>query len=176
MAPKVKFATKPPEAPAPVAPVEEASAETVAVEKPFEEMTHEELMAVDQSYLTEDELAKVTKLIKKLAPKEPDAEEPEKDLRTDGPTLEEWVNRGYKASAYPSKGYAARASVAPANAMSVDQARIAESRKVLGQPLAKHQRLFEAPDGTIIVGDADKDQVWFGRLNGGKGGWINPHR
>ena len=29
-------------------------------------------------------------------------------LRTDGPTLEEYVNAGYSAENYPPKGYAAR--------------------------------------------------------------------
>jgi hypothetical protein len=37
----------------------------------------------------------------------------EKGLRTDGPTLEEYVKAGYKAETYPPKGYAA--TPAPSN-------------------------------------------------------------
>ncbi len=44
------------------------------------------------------------------------------------------------------------------------------------EPLAPGQAYFEAPDGTIIIGEGDKDQVWYRGLNGGKGGWINRKR
>lgn len=53
---------------------------------------------------------------------------------------------------------------------------IAESRKALDHPLAPGQKFFEAPDGEIIVGEADKSAVWSRRMNDGKGGWINPRR
>lgn len=35
-------------------------------------------------------------------------------LRQDGPTLEEWTQAGYSASAYPPPGYAAKGPTAPA--------------------------------------------------------------
>lgn len=38
------------------------------------------------------------------------------------------------------------------------------------------QRYFEAPDGHLIVGEEDRQQVTDRRLNNGKGGWINPMR
>lgn len=54
--------------------------------------------------------------------------------------------------------------------------RIAESRKALLVPLAPGQIFFEAPDGMIIVGEADRDHVWYREGNGGKGMFINPRR
>jgi len=57
-----------------------------------------------------------------------------------------------------------------------DTERIAESRKVLDVPLAPGQQFFETPDGEIIIGEADKTAVWSRRMNGGKGGWVNPRR
>ena len=57
-----------------------------------------------------------------------------------------------------------------------DAQRIAESRKALTVPLSPGQKFFEAPDGEIIVGEADKTSVWSRRMNGGKGGWVNPRR
>lgn len=44
------------------------------------------------------------------------------------------------------------------------------------EPLQPGQKYFEAPDGTIIIGESDKQQVWYRKLNNGKGGWINPKR
>jgi hypothetical protein len=44
------------------------------------------------------------------------------------------------------------------------------------EPLQPGQKYFEAPDGTIIVGEADKSEIWYRKLNDGKGGWINPKR
>jgi hypothetical protein len=38
------------------------------------------------------------------------------------------------------------------------------------------EKYFEAPDGTLLVGEADKQQLWYRKLNDGKGGWINPKR
>lgn len=60
----------------------------------------------------------------------------------------------------------------PAN----DEERIAESRKALNQPLAPGQQFFEAPDGMIIIGEADRTQVFYRQGNGGKGMHINPKR
>jgi hypothetical protein len=57
-----------------------------------------------------------------------------------------------------------------------DAQRIAESRKALNYPLSPGQKFFETPDGEIIVGEADKTSVWSRRMNGGKGGWVNPRR
>lgn len=58
-----------------------------------------------------------------------------------------------------------------------------ESHKVEPAPaksgppdLPPGQKYFEAPDGTLLVGEADKQQLWCRSLNGGKGGWINPRR
>jgi hypothetical protein len=47
--------------------------------------------------------------------------------------------------------------------------------KVL-EPLSVGQAYFEAPDGTIIIGDDSRDQVWYRQMNKGKGGWINKKR
>lgn len=43
-------------------------------------------------------------------------------------------------------------------------------------PLPAGQKYFEAPDGHVIVGEADRGQVIDRRLNKGRGGWINPMR
>jgi hypothetical protein len=43
-------------------------------------------------------------------------------------------------------------------------------------PLGPGQAYFEAPDGTIVVGEDTKDSVWYRALNKGKGGWINRKR
>lgn len=53
---------------------------------------------------------------------------------------------------------------------------IAESRKALETPLAVGQQFFEAPDGEILIGEADKTAMWSRRMNGGRGGWVNPRR
>ncbi len=44
------------------------------------------------------------------------------------------------------------------------------------EPLQPGQKYFEAPDGTIVIGEEDKQQLWYRKLNGGNGGWINPKR
>lgn len=44
------------------------------------------------------------------------------------------------------------------------------------EPLGSGQKYFEAPDGTIMIGEADKDRLWYRKGNGGKGMWINPRR
>ena len=54
--------------------------------------------------------------------------------------------------------------------------RIAESRKALEHPLGPNQAFFEAPDGFVIVSDADKDHVLYRQGNNGKGMWINKRR
>ena len=43
-------------------------------------------------------------------------------------------------------------------------------------PLEPGFKYFEAPDGTLIIGEADKQQVWYRAGNGGKGCFINPKR
>lgn len=44
------------------------------------------------------------------------------------------------------------------------------------EPLAPGQAYFEAPDGTVIIGDDTKNEIWCRTLNEGKGGWINKRR
>lgn len=51
-----------------------------------------------------------------------------------------------------------------------------EDIKPVLEPLAAHQAYFESPEGEIIIGEADKDQIWSRKTNGGKGGWINKRR
>ena len=55
-------------------------------------------------------------------------------------------------------------------------ARIASSRDALKQKLEPGQKFFEAPDGTIIVGEADRSHVFYRQGNNGEGMWINPKR
>jgi len=55
-------------------------------------------------------------------------------------------------------------------------ARVAESRKALTQPLGPDQKFFESPEGYVMVGEAEKDHIWCRHANGGKGAWINPRR
>lgn len=43
-------------------------------------------------------------------------------------------------------------------------------------PLEAHLKYFEAPDGELIVGEADKSHVWYRKGNNGNGCWINPKR
>jgi len=54
--------------------------------------------------------------------------------------------------------------------------KIAESRKSLEQPLQPGQRLFESPEGEIIIGEDSQTQIWSRTMNNGKGGWANPRR
>lgn len=61
-------------------------------------------------------------------------------------------------------------------ALGPDEQRIKESRSALLQPLPAGQNFFETPDGEIIIGEADREQVWSRRMNGGRGGWVNPRR
>lgn len=44
------------------------------------------------------------------------------------------------------------------------------------EPLQPGQKYFEAPSGEIVVGEDTKSQIWFRKLNNGRGGWINPKR
>lgn len=53
---------------------------------------------------------------------------------------------------------------------------IAESRKALDKPLEPGQKLFESPEGYIMIGESEKNQVWCRHSNNGKGSWINPRR
>jgi hypothetical protein len=38
------------------------------------------------------------------------------------------------------------------------------------------QKYFEAPDGTLVIGEESQGQLWHRKMNNGKGGWINPRR
>jgi hypothetical protein len=51
----------------------------------------------------------------------------------------------------------------------------AQTKPVL-EPLQPGQKYFEAPDGDIIIGEDTKSQIWHRKLNGGRGGWVNPKR
>lgn len=42
--------------------------------------------------------------------------------------------------------------------------------------LGPGQKYFEAPDGTVLIGEEDKQQLWYRNGNNGKGCWINPKR
>lgn len=56
-----------------------------------------------------------------------------------------------------------------------EAARIASSRKALEHPLPVGQQFFEAPDGFIIIGEADKHHIPYRQPNG-KTININPRR
>lgn len=44
-------------------------------------------------------------------------------------------------------------------------------------PLEADQKYFEAPDGTVIVGESKANRIWYRNLHGnGKGGWISAKR
>ncbi len=55
------------------------------------------------------------------------------------------------------------------------QKKIAESREALKHPLPVGQQFFEAPDGYIVVGEADKAHAQY-RMIDGKIMTINPRR
>lgn len=43
--------------------------------------------------------------------------------------------------------------------------------------LESDQQYFEAPDGTVMVGQKSDQRMWYRNLHGqGKGGWILPRR
>ena len=44
------------------------------------------------------------------------------------------------------------------------------------EPLGPGQKYFEAPDGTILIGEADMPQLWYRAGNEGRGMFINPKR
>lgn len=44
------------------------------------------------------------------------------------------------------------------------------------EPLGPGQKYFEAPDGTILIGEADMPHLWYRAGNEGKGMYINPKR
>lgn len=75
-------------------------------------------------------------------------------------------------------GPVAGAQVAPEQKqvpISAEQRRINESRESLKHPLPWNQKFFEAPDGYIVVGEADRSHVLY-RQSNGKNIWINPKR
>jgi hypothetical protein len=57
----------------------------------------------------------------------------------------------------------------------VNEAKETKKEGIL-EPLQPGQKYFEAPDGTVIIGEADKQQIWYRAGNGGKGFFINPKR
>lgn len=56
-----------------------------------------------------------------------------------------------------------------------NEAKKDKDKRIL-EPLQPGQKYFEAPDGTIIIGEADKQQIWYRGGNDGKGAYINPKR
>ena len=44
------------------------------------------------------------------------------------------------------------------------------------EPLGPGQRYFEAPDGTVLIGEDTNPHMWYRAGNEGKGQWINPKR
>lgn len=56
------------------------------------------------------------------------------------------------------------------------QRKIQESRKLLEVPVPEGHKLFESPDGEIILGESSKGHVWSRTMNGGKGGYANARR
>lgn len=44
------------------------------------------------------------------------------------------------------------------------------------EPLGPGQAYFEAPDGTIVIGDDTKNEIWYRAGNNGKGMFINRKR
>lgn len=44
------------------------------------------------------------------------------------------------------------------------------------EPLGPGQRYFEAPDGTVLIGEDTNPHMWYRAGNNGKGMWINPKR
>ena len=58
----------------------------------------------------------------------------------------------------------------------VDVLNQSQAVKVL-EKLEPGQCYFEdGPTGTVLIGDSNRDQVWFRGGNGGKGCWINKKR
>lgn len=52
----------------------------------------------------------------------------------------------------------------------------AEPVKEKLEPLQPGQKYFESPDGEVIIGEIDKQQIWYRKGNNGKGCFINPRR
>lgn len=44
------------------------------------------------------------------------------------------------------------------------------------EPLGPGQRYFEAPDGTVLIGEDTNPHMWYRAGNNGNGMWINPKR
>lgn len=53
---------------------------------------------------------------------------------------------------------------------------IQESSKPKLEPLGAGQAYFEAPDGTVLIGEDSREQIWYRAGNNGKGMWINKKR
>ena len=107
-----------------------------------------------------------------------------------GPTLGEYMDAGYKADTYPPRGYTDKRTDDELKAASVVEEhdplrerppmpakdKIAESRKALDTPLEPGQAFFEAGDGFIMVGEADRPHLWYKAGNNGDGCHINKKR
>lgn len=156
-------------APTPVVDETEVEEQPEITIEDMKMMELEQLEQIDKQTLTEDESRFLEKRLKALRP--------EPTLRMDGQTLEQHIASGLPKETYPLPGFAARVENKPVvGVKTAKQMKIDESREVLKHPLLPGQQLFEAPDGYIIVGDADKAHVWYQDLNDGKGGMINPRR
>jgi len=51
-----------------------------------------------------------------------------------------------------------------------------DTPKIEFPPLQAGQKYFQAPDGTIVIGSKDVNEVWYRKGNNGKGCWVNPYR
>lgn len=65
------------------------------------------------------------------APKEADWKA-EPELKDDGPTIHEWIAAGFKASAYPPKGYIVKSPLAEIDQAIKEEAEAAEEAKASG--------------------------------------------
>ena len=57
-----------------------------------------------------------------------------------------------------------------------DVSAVVESKKQEPGPCNSDQQYFEAPDGTIIVGEKSATRIWYRAGNDGEGMWIRPKR
>lgn len=88
--------------------------------------------------------------------------------------IEEPIKEDVKVAIEPVKVVEVKQE--PVKKKTAHEIAIEESRKVLEHPLSPGQRFFEAPDGYIIVGEADAQKILYRAGNDGKGMYINPMR
>jgi hypothetical protein len=60
------------------------------------------------------------------------------------------------------------------NALGITKEEILKKQVV--DVLQPGQKYFETPEGDIIIGESDKQQIWVRSMNKGQGGWANPKR